>query len=78
MENVVTHVKATYFDGSLKKAAEFFGVSSVAFRKWELEKEFPAKSGRMQQAHELTKLDYVVLAPSIFKLPALKNSNETI
>ncbi|HDZ9327769.1 TPA: hypothetical protein RUZ39_001669 [Vibrio cholerae] len=46
-----------------------FGVSSMAVRKWEFTKEFPAKLGRMQQAHELTGIDYKKLTPSAFQSP---------
>lgn len=67
--NVVTRVLQEHFDGKYARAAKHFGVSAPAFRKWEEQGEFPAKSGRMHQAHLLTGLSYEELNPSIFKLP---------
>ncbi len=68
-ENIVTEVLNQHFDGKYVYAAKYFGVSAPAFRKWEEQREFPAKSGRMYQAHVLTGLSYETLTPSIFKLP---------
>lgn len=67
--NIVSQVREDYFGGDRTRAARHFGVSVPGWRKWEEQGEFPAKSGRMQQAHELTGLDYKVLSPSIFKPP---------
>ncbi|ODA29887.1 hypothetical protein [Veronia pacifica] len=67
--NIVSRVRKIHFNGSLTKAAQYFNVSSTAYHKWESDGEFPAKSGRMQQAHVLTGYSYQVLTPSIFVLP---------
>ncbi|MFM2477395.1 hypothetical protein [Celerinatantimonas sp. MCCC 1A17872] len=73
--NIVTKVREQFFDGSFVNAASHFHVSSTAYRKWEQSGEFPAKNGRMQQAHELTHFDYQILTPSAFCLPS--NSQAT-
>jgi len=69
MKNIVELVRSDYFGGSYAAAARHFGVSAAGYRKWEKQSEFPAKHGRMQQAHELTSLDYKVLCPSAFSAP---------
>lgn len=69
MHNIVSNVRFEFFNGSYSKMAEVFGVSSMAVRKWEASQEFPAKHGRMQQAHELTGIDYKKLTPSAYKSP---------
>ncbi|EJK2113532.1 hypothetical protein ATY35_09580 [Vibrio cidicii] len=67
--NIVTKILEHFFGGSYSQMAKSFGVSQMAVRKWEISKEFPAKHGRMQQAHELTGIDYKILTPSAFKSP---------
>ncbi|WED23056.1 hypothetical protein L3Q72_06585 [Vibrio sp. JC009] len=74
MPNIVKIVLTKYFSGNYAHMAETFGVSPMAVRKWEASEEFPAKLGRMQQAHELTGLDYKMLTPSAFKSPEGFNS----
>lgn len=69
MHNIVSNVRFEFFNGSYSKMAEVFGVSSMAVRKWEASQEFPAKHGRMQQAHELTGIDHKILTPSAFTVP---------
>ncbi|MGF1679669.1 hypothetical protein [Photobacterium minamisatsumaniensis] len=69
MENIVEKVRLEFFNGSYAAAARYFGVSASGYRKWEKQAEFPAKHGRMQQAFELTTLDYKLLCPSAFSLP---------
>ncbi|UTV26413.1 hypothetical protein [Photobacterium atrarenae] len=69
MGNIVEKVRNDYFDGSYAAAARHFGVSAAGYRKWEQQAEFPAKHGRMQQAHELTSIDYKLLCPSAFLSP---------
>ncbi|MEF2482158.1 hypothetical protein V4D09_02470 [Vibrio mimicus] len=68
-QNIVTKILNQHFGGSYVLMADVFGVSQMAVRKWAFSKEFPAKHGRMQQAHELTGIDYKVLTPSAFKSP---------
>lgn len=67
--NIVQKVRKQFFDGSYVNAAHYFHVSPTAFRKWEASGEFPAKNGRMQQAHELTDFNYELLTPSAFRSP---------
>lgn len=69
MDNIVTEILTTKFDGNYTHMGSAFGVSPMAVRKWEIAGEFPAKNGRMQQAHELTGIEYKKLTPSAFKSP---------
>lgn len=68
-KNIVTQILNEYFNGNHASMAVLFGVSSMAVRKWQILGEFPAKNGRMQQAHELTGIDYKKLTPSAYKSP---------
>ncbi|CAH8235456.1 hypothetical protein [Vibrio aestuarianus] len=68
-KNIVTQILNQYFKGSLASMASLFGVSPMAVRKWQELGEFPAKHGRMQQAHELTGIDYKKLTPSAYQAP---------
>ncbi|WP_417536372.1 hypothetical protein [Methylophaga sp.] len=67
--NIVTKVIDEYFNGSMKQTADYFGVSYQAVLKWVEQGEFPAKYGRMEQAHVLTGIEYKQLTPSAFTLP---------
>ncbi|MFV0449816.1 MAG: helix-turn-helix domain-containing protein [Vibrio sp.] len=67
--NIVTKIIDEYFDGSVPRASEYFGVSYQSVLKWIKQGEFPAKYGRMQQAHVLTGIDHKLLTPSAFTLP---------
>lgn len=68
MKNIVREVLTNYFNGSYAQMAALFGVSAQAVRKWEVQGFFPADTGRMEQAHQLTGIAREKLNPRAHKI----------